>query len=560
LVTLALVAVALSFAAPGAEAAWGYAWDTEPALGAPAAQSVVVSDADGLVYIMGGATAASYAAVDAAYSYDPDSGEWTVLASMDMAARGSAGAIGLDGRVYVISGYLAGYLDLIQIYDPGTDTWSTGAAVPVPTWEAKAVTLANGSICVVGGEGAPAGLVQIYDSVADSWSVGPSAPLAIRAGALIIDGDDLYYSGGGVGGSAATTTFLKYDGALGEWVVLTDLPSARAGHAMVLGVDGMIYVIGGAGSSINGASGYATVDAYDPVAEEWSSVSTMDEARTYLGATVTTDGRILALGGSDAGIVTEVTDVVESLQMYLFDCSAELSSSSVRAGDSVLLTVDPQFEYAVEHNSSMSWYLVSDADGILYDGGSVMNPTPGPIAVTIEVSILAAPGEYTVVIESVEAWGLTVYDRVEMLEIPLTVLPAATPAADLIADLEAQIVALESSLADLGDAMDTADADLMTEISALQSQVSDLEDALAALETSMSSDNQDLADEIAALQDQVGLLQNSLDNVSAEVSSDDGSSNTMNYVVIILIIVVILLLVFMMFVRPKSALPPPPMS
>ncbi|MCJ7606526.1 MAG: hypothetical protein MUO94_01595 [Thermoplasmata archaeon] len=528
----------------------------------------MVNDADGLVYVMGGVASAAYLATADSYSYDPSSGDWTELAPMDQAVRGAAGAVGLDGLIYVFSGWYTGPVIHTQIYDPVTDVWSAGAPVPVPVWEAKAATVANGSICVVGGESLPAGYMQIYDPVADSWSSGPSTPAPVMIGAMVAVGDDLYYSGGANGYSPATNLY-KYDAALGDWVTLADMSEARIAHAMVVGVDGMLYVVGGGIGGSNGAAGVATAAAYDIASDEWSSVPDMDTARIYLGATVTTDGRILALGGSDSGVVT---DVVESLQMYLFDCAVELSSSSVRAGESVLLTVDPQFEYAVEHNSSMSWYLVSDADGTLYGGGSVMNPTPGPMAVTIEVSILAAPGDYTVVIESVEAWGLTVYDSVEMLELPLTVLPAATPVEDLIADLESQIAdlesqitALEASLADLGVAMDTADAELMTEISALQSQVSDLEDALAALETSMSSDNQDLADEMAALQDEIALLQDSvagLENSTDEVQSsvDNKMDSTLGFAVVGLLVVVLVLLAFMMVTSRKGAVPPPPMS
>ncbi len=568
---LAMVAMAFSLSAPNAEAAWTNSWSTETALGAPAAQSVVVSGLDGTVYVMGGVTDATYGAIADAYAYDPDSGDWTVLASMPAAVRGAAGAVGVDGKVYVFGGAYAGVVTNTQIYDPETDSWDAGTALPLGVWEAKAATVGNGSIWVVGGESA-GGISQIYDPVADTWSVGPSAPESVMCGSMIADGDNLYYAGGGSGGYSGTTNFFMYDGDLGSWASLTDLPEVRAGHAMVMGIDGLIYLIGGSDSGLNWGGGvtYDTVIAYDPVAEEWMDVVSLDNTRTYLGATMTADGRIMAIGGNTD---TTVLDVVESLQLYLFDYSIEFSSTSVRAGESVLMTVDPQLTYIEEYYSDVSWYLVSDVDGTLYNDGYMWNPTDAPMALEIYVSLLAEPGDYIIVVEYLEVWGDGSYDYVEMLEFPLEVLPAATPVEDLISDLEAQISALETQVADLqtqlddlSTAMDTADADMAVEIAALQTQVAALEESLAALEASMTADNQDLMDEITALQgqmdeitalqDQIALLQDSLDNVSADVSSDD-TDNTMNYVVIVLVIIVILLLVVMMLMRPKSVPPPP---
>jgi N-acetylneuraminic acid mutarotase len=572
---MTMVAMAFSFVAPSVSASWGYTWAYEPDMGAPTSQAVVVTGADGLVYVLGGVADATYIATTDAYSYDPDSGDWTELAPLDFAVRGAAGAVGLDGLIYVISGWTSGPVIHNQIYDPATDTWSAGAPIPVPVWEAKAATVANGSICVVGGEGLPAGYMQIYDPVADSWSSGPSTPAPVLIGAMVAVGDDLYYTGGANGYSPATNLF-KYDAALGDWVTLADMPEARVAHAMVVGVDGMLYVVGGGITGSNDADGVATADVYDPLSDEWSSAPDMAVARTYLGAAVTEDGRILALGGSDGGAVS---DVVESLQLYLFDCQVELSSSSVRAGESVQMTVDPQFELAEEWDSEFFWYLVSDADETLYSEDFVWNPTAGPRSVTVDVPLVAVPGEYTIVIDYLSVWGDTVFEHLEMLEVPLTVLPAATPVEDLIADLESQIAdlesqitdlesqmtVLESSLADLGVAMDTADAELMAEITALLSQVSDLEDALAALETSMSSDNQDLADEIAALQDEIALLQDSiagLENSTDEVQSsvDSKMDSALGFAVIGLLVVILVLLALMMVMGRKGAVPPPPMS
>ncbi|MGQ9587498.1 MAG: hypothetical protein ACUVT7_03845 [Thermoplasmata archaeon] len=550
-IAVVLVTVALSATVPNARAAWTYFWDDETPLGAPASQAVVVGAQNGTVYIMGGVRDATYLRVADAYSYDPDTGDWTVLAPMPVAERGAAGAIGLDGRVYVFGGDDgSGYT---QIYDPGADSWSLGTAMPYPVWEGKAACVGNGSIWVVGGEGAPTpGLAQIYDPVADSWSIGTPAPADVLCGAMVSVGNDLYYSGGGDGDYTGTTNFFKYDSALGDWIALADLPYGRAAHAMVVGVDGLMYIVGGSDSGWNwpGVT-YNYVEAYDPVADEWLDPPDMVVSRTYLGATVTPDGRILALGGNSE---SEILNVVESLQLYTFEYSMELSASSVRAGESVLLNMSATFEYIEEYGCEFRWYLMSDVDGTIYNSGGMSVPLPEALSVTVSVPVLTPPGQYVVLVDYWYIYADNADELIEMQEFPLEVLPAPPPADELIAALEAEIADLQSQIDELNASLQSGDAELMAEIGALENQVASLEDALEALEESVATSNQNMIDEIAALQDQIDALQEQLDDV--ETTSSSGSMWGM--VNLVLLIIVIMLLVTMFLMSRKGRAPPPP--
>lgn len=524
-IALALMATTLYAAAPNAGASWTWSWEDEWNLGATVSQAAVVGAPDGTVYIMGGFLDMTTAAVSSAYAYDSETGAWTVLASMDAAARGAAGAMGQDGRVYVFGSQ--GMSSYTQIYDPEADDWTLGATMPYGVWEAKAATISNGSIWVVGGYGAPSGAVQIYDPVADAWSLGPSAPEAVMCGAMVSVGDDLYYSGGCDGDwFEAMPWFLKFDSVLGTWTTLSDLPEPIAGHSMVVGADGLIYTVGGSDNGVNTGDGYAfdMVMAYDVAADEWSYASSMDYARTYLGATVTSDGRILALGGNDG---VSVLANVESLQLYLFDYSMELSSPSVRAGESVLLTVDGQFTYVEEYYNELAWFLVSADDGTMYEGDYVWYSSADPIAISIEVPAAAPAGDYLVVIDYWYLYVDNANEYVEGLEVALEVLPAAEPTDALIADLEAQIADLQTQLNNLSDA------------------------------------NEALMDEIAALQDQIDTLKATQDETSQDVSDvqtsvDDKLSAMMGYAILGLLIVVVVLLIVMMVMGRKSAPPPAP--
>ena len=552
---LALAMLAVSASAPNARASWTLGWNDETSMGALVSQAAVVGSPEGIIYVMGGVGDLSYVPMSTAYSYDTETGSWAALDTMPAATRGAAAAMGQDGRVYVFAGTAV----FTQIYDPGVDLWTLGETMPYPAWEAKAATVANGSICVIGGEDAQPGGMQIYDPSTDSWSIGPPVPEAVLCGALVAVGDDLYYSGGGVSSYTGTDNMFKYDSALGEWVTLSAMPGAVAGHSMVVGIDGLLYVVGGAESGYNTPmDAYSVVYAYDPVADEWSTAVSMGYERTYLGAATTSDGRIWALGGNTP---TEVVNVVESLQLYTFDYTIELSSPSVRAGESVLLIADAEFTYIEENWHELRWALVSAADDTQYASEYVWCSNSAPIAATIEVSSAVPAGDYLVVILYWYSYSDDAYELIEGVTLDLEVLPAAEPADVLIAELEAQIADLQAQIDDLSDDLNATETDLMAEISALDAQVAALQDALDALETSSSEDNAALMDEIAALQDEVTALKNALNETANDVgdvqtSVDDKLSATMGYAIIGLLVVVIILLIVMMVMGRKS--PPPP--
>jgi len=450
---LVFVAGALSVTAPDAAANWVDDWNDEPALGVPASQAVVVSGQDEMVYIMGGVADASYNAVDSAYSYDPHTGDWTVLATMLDATRGAAGAVGQDGLVYVFGGDSGS--TYTQIYDPEADSWSLGAPVLYGAWEAKAATVGNGSIWVVGGQGPPSGCAQIYDPVEASWSVGPPAPAAVMCGAIISVGNDLYYSGGGDGSYYGTTNFFKYDSAGDEGVALADLPEARAGHAMVMGVDGLIYLVGGSDNGYNWGNGvtFDSVVAYDRSTDEWSSATSMDYSRTYLGAVGTSDGRILAMGGNSPGTIL---DVVESLQLYIFEYSVSLSADSVKAGGSVLLILDAEFVYIEEHASEAAWYLICDDDETVYNSDGLWSPTNTTLGIAVEVPVVAPAGNYSVVLDYWSIYAGNTHEVVYDIALPLEVLPAAPTTEDVLDELEY----LDDTIADLQDQLDAQDDEI----------------------------------------------------------------------------------------------------
>jgi len=588
ILALLMVGSSLAILAQPTSAEWTGGWTSEPAMGETRTQAVVVGSPEGIVYVLGGVVnAATYTPVPNAGSYNTSSGSWTDIEPMPRGVRGAAGAMGLDGFVYVFSGVntTEGVTNETQIYNPAADTWSLGTDIPAAAWEAKAATGEDGRIYVVGGEiGAMSDIVQIYDPATDTWDTGASLPDTAVAGAMASSGDYIYYAGGGSSSYTATDVLYRYSISADEWTTLPSIPSARAAHALEVGHDGLLYVIGGSDSASNIGTESTTTYVFDPDDETWTNGPSLNAARKYHGAALSPDGRVYCLGGNDG---TTALNSVESLQLYLFDYEVSLSSPSVRAGDSMLVTVDSHFTLVEEMTTQVDWYIISEA-GTHYGGNWEYNPTTGPMSFEVTVPELAEIGNFKFVINvlwsSADVVPVVLYD----LEYPFEVLPAE-PLEDMISDLEdmisnlalqitdieAQVTALEAELVGLqtevdglNDSMAAAEVALTAEIAALESA---LQSALDDLEDAMESGDEDLMDEISSLQDKITVLESnlsalldSLDQTQESVddvqtSVDSKAEGSLLYAVIGLLVVVIVLLIVMMMMgrkRPEMPLPP----
>ena len=98
----------------------------------------------------------------------------------------------LDEKIYGIGGYVKeGKKDIVEVYDPDKNKWSTAASLPEPLDHPAAASYKD-KLYVIGGairSNVPSDKLFIYDPVIDEWKEGEPMPTARGAlTANFIDG------------------------------------------------------------------------------------------------------------------------------------------------------------------------------------------------------------------------------------------------------------------------------------------------------------------------------------------------------------------------------------
>jgi N-acetylneuraminic acid mutarotase len=165
-------------------------------------QANVVGDK---IYVIGGGVdIESDIIADVNEAYDPATDTWSAKEPIPTPVYDYASAV-VDNKIYIIGGseelpnIVSG---LVQIYDSENDSWTTGTSMPTPIRYASAAAttglFAPKRIYVIGGLQNSYGLniTQVYDPQTDSWTTGASMPTARYNLGLAVINDTIYAMGG----------------------------------------------------------------------------------------------------------------------------------------------------------------------------------------------------------------------------------------------------------------------------------------------------------------------------------------------------------------------------
>lgn len=237
-------------------------------------------------------------------------GVWKVRSAMPVGAVFAGAVLGLDGRIFVISGstgYEVLLTDAVRVYDPKRDAWTKAAPIPTSRTGHGTAVGSDGKLYVVGGRDRDRkqNVTEAYDPKHDAWT--RLAPMPTPRDALCAvaakgaDGRVRIYAVGGRDRSKpgnGLSTVEAYDPATDTWRSQAPLPLYIHAPAATLGPDGHIYVVGGTNDRVNSAR---TMQVYDPREDAWTFGPPLPYGQECGAATFTPgpNGEVLVFGGWD---------------------------------------------------------------------------------------------------------------------------------------------------------------------------------------------------------------------------------------------------------------------
>jgi N-acetylneuraminic acid mutarotase len=219
------------------------------------------------IYVIGGKRSQGDASLNNVEVYDPETNSWTSRTSMPT-ARDSMQANVVNGKIYVISGEVsvveahpgAVFSDATEVYDPETDTWTS--ATPIPNHVAGyASAVLDNRIYIIGGatEEPPVGwhavnTTQIYNPATDNWTVGAAIPKPVESALGCATNGSMapkrIYVFAGFDEIGHRDLNQVYDPILDEWAVGAKQSFYGYGEIAATVMDDLIYAIGGSYSEL----------------------------------------------------------------------------------------------------------------------------------------------------------------------------------------------------------------------------------------------------------------------------------------------------------------------
>jgi len=258
------------------------------------------------IFVFGGTSSYSgNQTFDSVFMYDPATNQWAPKAPMPVGLYDSK-AHTVGDKIYVFGGYgIGGFINAVQEYDPVNDSWSMKN--PMPTYRYIFMSeVVNGKVYVIGGQGTIddgpwvskkpweyKDHVEIYNPQTDSWSTGKSAPVVLAGGASGTMDGKIYIFGGDTG-SIQSNNYI-YDTVSDSWVQKSSSPIKRNGHTCVAIGDKFI-LMGGRNYQISQPEQLDKIEIYSPSLDTWQEFSYLPTARYWFSAALV-DGLIHIFGG-----------------------------------------------------------------------------------------------------------------------------------------------------------------------------------------------------------------------------------------------------------------------
>ena len=254
---------------------------------------------DGDLYHLGGIGAGQRVQV-----YSQETNQWGDAAPVPIGVIAAQSAAA-GSKIHLVGGWVEAEnrsTSLVQTFDPASDSWTFGSSAPIPVSGGVAVSV-NSQVFVIGGwnndrTGNPVltADVQIYDPSTDSWTSGTSAPQATAGSSAVAVGNQIYLINGRIAGDRVTDQVWVYDVVANRWTEST--PTLHGVYeAAATSTGDRIYLVGGR-QEVGGPS-VRIMQVYDSNPKDLQSKFWRNglEPPVPTAAAAAVDGQVFVVGG-----------------------------------------------------------------------------------------------------------------------------------------------------------------------------------------------------------------------------------------------------------------------
>jgi serine/threonine protein kinase/N-acetylneuraminic acid mutarotase len=232
--------------------------------------------------------------------------DWRPIASPPF-RRQYAASTAANGKLWVFGGIgVKSSSTTSKVYDPASDSWTTGPGLPAPLHHLMAVTYKGEPVVIGGfvpGEELTSGQSdRVYVLRGGAWEQFPRLNHARAAAAAAVVGDKIVVVGGQADGKLVPQTEV-FDGE--RWTEGAEIPTPRE-HVGAASDGRYLYAVGGRELSADQNS--AAVERYDPASDSWTELEGMPKATGSVGAAYV-GGRLITVGGES---ISSVSDAVQA--------------------------------------------------------------------------------------------------------------------------------------------------------------------------------------------------------------------------------------------------------
>ena len=216
-----------------------------------------------------------------------------------------------DGKLMISGGATTQIINdtvaSVEIFDPTTGLFAAGGVMTVPRSRHTATTLASGKVLITGGAMAPGPLTiyasaEVYDPTAAigarTHAVGAMSKARLNHAATLLPSGQVLVTGGctsqpSLSSKCATDAASKiaelFDPATETFVALPPMITARSFHGAVVLPNGKVLVVGG---------GDASAELYDPLTRTFAATQPSGSPRDGRTAHLLPSGRVFVAGGT----------------------------------------------------------------------------------------------------------------------------------------------------------------------------------------------------------------------------------------------------------------------